>query len=319
MEEQNPVPPPPPRPEMEFEPEHSNAKYWVIALAVASAVGSAMYHGLMWSGYGHSAAMFLGIPTVLAILLALAPKAQSLTGGIMKGITLVLLIVAPLAGEGYLCILMAAPLFYVVGLVVGLVAETTRTRDAGSRTLFRSVAIFLLPMCFEGVIPQLTFHRHQTVQATAIVNARAAEVEAALATSPHIASPLPRFLRIGFPRPLAVSGAGLNEGDERRIHFSGAEGDPPGDLVMRVEDRDPGYVRFVTVSDASKLTQWLRWDSSEVAWSAVDAQHTRVTWTIHFERGLDPAWYFTPWERYAVGKAAQYLIAANATPVRDRP
>jgi len=39
-----------------------------------------------------------------------------------------------------------------------------------------------------------------------------------------------------------------------------------------------------------------------------------VTWTLDYERGLDPAWYFGPWERYATRLAAGYLIDAVATP-----
>lgn len=100
----------------------------------------------------------------------------------------------------------------------------------------------------------------------------------------------------------------------RTIHFSGAEGDPEGDQVVRVAEREPGFVRFETVSDSSKLTQWVRWEASDVQWRAVDATHTQVTWRIYFARQLDPAWYFTPWERLAVRQAAAYLIAANATP-----
>ena len=45
-----------------------------------------------------------------------------------------------------------------------------------------------------------------------------------------------------------------------------------------------------------------------------DAQHTSVSWRIRFERRLDPAWYFTSWERVAVRQAAEYMIQANATP-----
>jgi hypothetical protein len=41
---------------------------------------------------------------------------------------------------------------------------------------------------------------------------------------------------------------------------------------------------------------------------------TRVTWTLRYRRGLDPAWYFGPWERYAVRLAAAYLIESVATP-----
>ena len=81
--------------EFDSEPEKNSAVWWVACLAIASSVGAALYHGLMWRGYGHSAAMFLGLPALLAILLALTPKARTVTGGIMKGITLMLLIVAP--------------------------------------------------------------------------------------------------------------------------------------------------------------------------------------------------------------------------------
>jgi len=152
------------------------------------------------------------------------------------------------------------------------------------------------------------------VEVTQIVHTSAKEVEAALAQSPDIQSPLPHFLRIGFPRPLVVNGSGLAVNDLRTIHFSGAEGDPPGDLIMRVTASGPGHAHFETVSDSSKLTQWLRWTSSDVAWQLVDANHTSVTWRISFDRQLDPFWYFAPWEHLAVGEAAKYLISANATP-----
>jgi hypothetical protein len=46
----------------------------------------------------------------------------------------------------------------------------------------------------------------------------------------------------------------------------------------------------------------------------VDDTHTTVTWTLSYERCLDPSWYFGPWERYAAQLAARYLIDAVATP-----
>jgi hypothetical protein len=289
------------------------AQWSVVAIVVAFAAGSVLYKLLMHEQLGHSAAMFLGIPAVLAILLAIAPRAKTATGGILKGITLALLVVAPLLGEGYLCILVASPLFYIVGIVVGLAMDRQRRkRDA----TLSCVVLFLLPMCFEGVVPQLTFNRAQSVEVQTVVAASADEIEHALTRSPNVDTPLPAALRIGFPRPLAAWGEGLTVGDTRTIHFAGAEGDPPGDLVMRVTERRSGYARFETVSDQSKLTQWVRWTSSEVAWTPLDEGHTTVTWRISFTRQLDPSWYFTPWERVAVKEAATYLIAANATPVR---
>jgi hypothetical protein len=55
-----------------------------------------------------------------------------------------------------------------------------------------------------------------------------------------------------------------------------------------------------------------------VRWSAEGAA-TRVNWTIHYQRRLDPAWYFGPAERAAVGVAADYLIDALATPRKRAP
>ena len=289
------------------------AQWSVVAIIVAFAAGAFLYKLLMHERLGHSAAMFLGIPAVLAILLALAPKAKTATGGILKGITLALLVVAPLLGEGYLCILFASPLFYIVGIVVGLAMDRQRRKQDATLSC---VVLLLLPMCFEGVIPQLTFNRAQSVEARRVVAAPANEIQHALADGPNVRTPLPLALRIGFPRPLGTWGEGLAVGDTRTIHFAGAEGDPPGDLVMRVTESHPGYARFETVSDQSKLTQWVQWTSSEVEWKALDEGHTTVTWRIDFMRQLDPAWYFTPWERAAVKEAAAYLIDANATHVR---
>ncbi len=62
------------------------------------------------------------------------------------------------------------------------------------------------------------------------------------------------------------------------------------------------------------MRHFLTWQSSEVEWHAIDAQTTRVTWSVRYRRDLDPAWYFGPMERYAVRLAAGYLIDSVATP-----
>jgi hypothetical protein len=289
------------------------SQYAVICLAIAFAAGSLLYRLLRHIQLGDSAAMFLGVPAVLAILVALTTKVKTVTGGIIKGITLALLIVAPLLGEGYLCILIAAPLFYAVGGIIGLIVDYVRKKKHAT---LGCIAVVLLPMCLEGVVPELTLDREQSVTVSRLIAAPVADVEEAMAKSPRVSTQLPAYLRVGFPRPLAAWGEGLEVGATRTIHFSGAEGDPPGDLVMRVTERRPDSVRFETVSDGSKLTQWLLWQSSDVSWKPVDAGHTLVIWRVNFARQLDPAWYFVPWERVTVREAAKYLIAANAEPVR---
>jgi hypothetical protein len=293
----------------------SRAQKTLAVCIVAFAVFWVGYRLIVSHGQGRSGLMFIGLPTVLAVLLALAPPARTAKGGIAKGITLALLVIAPMLGEGYLCILIASPLFYLIGLIVGAIVDHYKQSRVGT---VACITLLMLPMCLEGVVPQWSLPRAQTVEATRIIAAPAAGVQSALAGPMQYQQTLPRFLRIGFPRPIAAWGNGLNVGDERGLHFTGAEGTPPGDLRMRVIQSQPGYLRMQTVSDGSKVIEWLHWRDTEVAWRSVDATHTRVTTRVHFDRGLDPAWYFTAWERFAAQQAAEYLITANATPAGAR-
>jgi hypothetical protein len=87
-----------------------------------------------------------------------------------------------------------------------------------------------------------------------------------------------------------------------------------GDLVLELAESGPGIVRWRAVSDTSHMTHFLDWTDIVVRWERVGAYETKVTWTLRYRRGLDPAWYFGPMERYAVGLTAGYLIDAVATP-----
>jgi hypothetical protein len=88
----------------------------------------------------------------------------------------------------------------------------------------------------------------------------------------------------------------------------------PGDLVLELVEQAPHAVAWRAVSDTTHMTHFLNWRGASVEWQALDAGTTRVTWTLRYRRGLDPAWYFGPWERYAMRLAAGYLIDAVATP-----
>lgn len=289
----------------------SRSQWNLLFLIIAVGAGSVMYRLIVHGRLEQTALLFVGIPTVLALLLAMTPRAETAKGGIMKGMTVALLLSGPLLGEGFICIVMASPIFYLVGLLVGFIVDRNNRK---AQTNISCLLIILLPLSVEGSSPMLSFSREEKVQSSKIVNGSEQEVQFALVRGPRTHVPLPLYLRMGFPHPTEARGEGLQPGATRTIHFAGGEG-KPGDLLLRVTESQPGYVQFEAVSDHSKVAHWLGWKSSEVRWSAVDPAHTRVSWTIHFERRLDPAWYFRPWERYAARLAAEYLIRANATPI----
>ena len=297
------LPPPPPR-------QILQSQWYLIAVILALTLAGILYRQLVSHDLNHTGLMFLGLPAIIAIVLALTPKAKSVTGGILKGMTLALLVLAPILQEGMICILIASPLYYLVGIVVGLIVDHQRRKSV----TLSCIAVVLLPLCLEGTTPSLTFPRDETASVTRTLPFSSAQVAAALAQSPHLATPLPAVLRIGYPVPLAAYGSGAAVGDTRTIHFSGAEHKPPGDIVVRITASTPGHLASEVTRNETKLASWLQWTSSEVDWHSVDPTHTTVTWTMHYQRQLDPAWYFVPLQRAAVRQAAAYMIQSNATP-----
>lgn len=267
-------------------------------------------------GLQQTAALFIGVPAVLAMAAVLIP-AKSAIGIACKSVTIGLLISLIFLGEGILCVVMAAPLFFVIALLIGVMVEASRRGRSSHQRLYSGVALLVLvPMSFEGVFPATTIARDTAVTESLIVNASSADVAAALIASPRFDRPLPRVLTMGLPRPLSVEG----DGDILRVTMRGGEtrvnGREPrtGTLVLAREHRTSRSVVWHAVADDSHMRHFLTWQSSEVEWEAIDAHRTRVTWTIRYRRDLDPAWYFAPMERFAVRLAARYLIESVATP-----
>ena len=177
-----------------------------------------------------------------------------------------------------------------------------------------AVVGLVLPLALEGVTPGYSFDRAELVTVTQRVAAAPREVREAVSAMPDFSEEVPTFLRMGFPQPVAASGAGLRVGDRRTVRFAGGEGEP-GDLVLEVARSEPGLLVFRPISDDSHIGTWLRWKSATMRWSANAQGGTDVSLALAYDRGLDPAWYFGPWERYGVELAAQHVVARLMAPL----
>lgn len=240
-----------------------------------------------------------------------------MTVTIIRAMCLGLCLSSVLLGEGAICILFAGIPAILVGLIIGFACDVKRARKKRNYPDGRSWAILPVPllllMSMEGTTPALSFSRAESVTAVRTVRATPAQVRATLGCAPDFSRPLPLLLRIGFPMPVSVRGAGITPGSEYIIHFAGGEGSP-GDLTMRVSESRPGRVRYEAVSDTSHIAHWLNWKASTVTWTETSPGVCEVCWTVEYDRLLDPAWYFGPSERLAVKLAAGYLIESLATP-----
>jgi hypothetical protein len=298
----------------------TRARLTVAATIGAVAIAALVHQWLVRHSLNQTAALFIGLPAFLAIAVVFTVSPRSATGVACKAVTIGLLASLLFFGEGFLCVAMSAPLFYGAAILIGQAVKQASQSNRSKRLLSNVAIMAFIPMSLEGVTDVTTLDRDAWVTETRIVEATPAAVERALRETPRFDRMLPTFLRAGFPRPTSTRVGDTAAGSTWVINFRGGEmridGQEPrdGDLVLKLEDARPGFMRWRAISDDSHMTHYMSWRESIVQWEAVDAAHTRVTWTIGYSRDLDPAWYFGPWERYAVRLAAGYLIDAVATP-----
>ncbi|MEU7835253.1 hypothetical protein [Nonomuraea sp. NPDC049129] len=251
---------------------------------------------------------------MIAVTVALTARPRSTIGMVMASITVALALAGPLLGEGIVCLLMAAPLFYLVGLLVALLVDEVR-RHRGKGRMNLLLAPLLVAATLEGTAVSLPRDNEVSVTAGATAaNAEqaAANVERALAAEPRFGPVESRFLSLGFPRPLRAEGTGLAVGDTRKIIFTPRRslgiGAPlePRSMTLRVSERLPGRVVFAVVADTT-LARWL-----DLRRATFDWRSGRLTVTLAYRRTFDPGWYFGPLQSYALSEAAGYLVKTFA-------
>src|SRR5918992_315204 len=281
-------------------------RFGLVLLALVA--GSIAFRVLNELELHHTSLVFIGIPALLAWIVAASAPPRTAYGSVLRTTTLALLISWIFLGEAFICVLMAAPIFYMVGGTIALLKD----RGDGPRRT-NVTALLLLPLALEGTHPMLSTSRERTVIVEGVVPAAAKDVRAHLAAPPRFDEELPLFFRLGFPTPNEPRGGGIEIGDRWVIPFAHG-GHHPGELVLVVKESQPNRVRFVAESDDSYITHWLWWREATVELTPAGDGRTHVRWTLRYARRLDPSWYFDPLEHYGVTLAAEYLLATLTTP-----
>ncbi|HEX6051812.1 MAG TPA: hypothetical protein VFZ21_21235 [Gemmatimonadaceae bacterium] len=294
-----------------------HAKRLLTAILGALVAASIAFRVLVLTELEHTSLVFIGIPALLAFMV-LHTRPRTAIGTVNKVIAIALCLSGVIFGEALVCILMAAPIFFLIGTLVGLVINWIRgsSTGRGGSSWRGAVSLVIVPLGLEGVMPGFEFDRDEHVIVSRVVDASPHAVRNALAETPRFDRTLPPFLRLGFPAPAHASGSGLDIGDRRSVMMLHGE-HHNGAVVFEVSAAGTTFVRFMAVSDSTYVTHWLAWQDATVRWEPVDNDRTRVTWELRYRRRLDPAWYFVPLERYGVSVAAGYLIETLATPRGD--
>ena len=301
------------------EPTATRARIALAVVIGAVAIASIAYRLIHAHGLEQTAALFVGLPAIIAIVVVLGVSPGSAVGVACKAVTVGLLVSLIFLWEGVLCVMMSAPLFYAVAVMIASAFDWAR-HGRHTTTISCVVVVAVVPMTLEGVTPATTIDRRDAVRVTKVVHAPAEAITRALFEPPRFDRVRPWHLDAAFPTPVSSRierhGAATRWVVEMRggeMFLNGME-PATGDLVLDLVESRSGYVHWRAVSDSSHMTHFLIFREAVVEWTAIDATTTRVTWTLGYDRQLDPAWYFGPIERVVSRLAAGYLIDAVAAP-----
>ncbi len=264
----------------------------IVALFGASALYRYFILGnlMPWSLFFHGVSAILGI-----VLVALGPRG-TLADRLFIGTTIALLMAGTAAGEGAICILIAAPFIYL------FVAIAAYSGQGSRRTMVLAPVIFGASLA-SGLQPADI----QQVSAVETVELSSATVAQRLSATPDIPvidnGLLGGLPGASFPQPTTFGGEGLEVGDQRTIDFTDG-----GRLTLEITESEPGRVSFVPVSDTTAIANWVRWRQTTVSWDENSDGTTEVTLDVYYRRLLEPGWYFGPIVNAGMNQASEHLL-----------
>jgi hypothetical protein len=288
---------------MEANQKSQSAKKQLLLLIVVLSIGSITYRLLGFADYDHSSLLFVGIPALLSMMIVrFSSKPKNLYGVVFRTVTLFLLISSILLGEGLICVIMAAPIFYGVAGILTYVYKLMDDNDRGElKSLVIIPLILLLSSPFEVGKPGPSY---------TVTNSRTFDAPldfTALNESPAFMNERPFFLQMGFPEPVSNSGSGLRVGDQRSITFeSSTKG--KGELVFEITESEKDRMVFSRVKDDTHIGTWMSWNDVVIETEQLKNGQTQLTWTSNFRCDLGPSWYFGTTQRFAVGLSNEHLM-----------
>jgi hypothetical protein len=275
---------------------------------------------LLDSEFRGSGLLYLGVPFLIAIALhqfmprpPRAEEGRNMRQGLvmLRDGTVVMLATSAILFEGFLCVLMFLPIFWLaMGLMLLITHLTERQRDEHGMKVYLLPALLAL-LAVEGVSPQLSFSRHELVTRSLIVDASPAAIKAHLAKPIRFSAQDNLFLSL-FPLPDGAFTGSLNQGDIHRLHFTYRRwfvtNVHKGEMHVRLAEVSDQRIRTEIIRNDAYLSHYMVVDSTQVDMVPLPGGKTRVSLSVRYTRLLDPYWYFGPMQRYAIEKSADYLL-----------
>lgn len=286
------------------------ANRYLLGLLTVSGVFGVLYWILVRVEGLTSASMFVGIPVILGWLIGLMPLKNTVAAA-AQYTTLILCIIAPLVGEGVICILMAAPIVYPIVLVVAFLVKSSHDK---ARSKLGAVVV-MMPYLFgilQPVDPAKT--SDEFIYNSVLIAAPPEIVWNTLEDLDlRISDNRPWLLRLGYPVPMRISSKGMNRGDRRLIEFNN------GTISAHVSQVVPYKSMTLDLSIQDSHGEFFdRWvDLSEMQFHLVrvGTTHTLLIHSAKYKPKLALRWYFAKIEKFTSRLLEEYLLGEFANHV----
>lgn len=299
--------PPPPR------PLPARFRAFATGMLLVDCAVAVAYQLLRAGGMEGTMPFFVGLPLALGLMTIQYTRSATPIGATVQAATIFLIVIAPLLGEGSVCLLMAAPLFLGAAvLVVGLVLVVKRflfrapAPPLAHRRDARCVAWIALPVLWGAVeraaepppVVPLTVTSVTTVDGSADEWLR-------LVRSPvDPAAEFAPWPALGFPRPVAYAA------DAEVATLTFAPRPMPGGLWRLARRVMPDGIDFELLQDTTKIGEWIALRDHRVRVRARTDGRVDVEQATTFVPLLAPHAYFDFLERRAIAAAQRLAIAS---------
>jgi len=278
-----------------------------VVTAVVSGVGCFL---LVYNSEGFMGlTLFLLVPVLTGFATALVARRRNvLIASLILGLLFCTAILVVTGFEGWVCVLMSAPLI-AFGMAFGgalgtLVRIHVINKSRISKTL--TLLMFLiLPILLTGANQTEQVSRGprtQTVSDTFIVNSSPEAVWNELKSMESIAARKTFLMKIGLPVPVSCKTEGEGVGGKRTCFFE------HGFIAERITEWNfPNSMRFEIVESDVPGRPWLDFKDASYTISRQD-NRTLVTRSTTIISRLSPAWYWRPLEAIGVHTEHEYLF-----------
>lgn len=232
----------------------------------------------------------------------------------MLAALIVMLASSAILFEGFLCVLMAAPIYlFFASLTFAFGQSHPNYDEKRVSDVFRVsvVPVIIAIISIEGMTDKTSFPREEVITRTQVLNLTSEQIHANLAKPVHMEGERSKFLSL-FPLPEKVEANGFAQGEVHKAFFTyrrwGFTNVHKGETWVHMKTVKPLKIETEVTKDTSYFSHYLTVHGTQIDMVPQTDGSTEVSLTIRYRRELDPAWYFGPMQRKAMRESADYLL-----------